>query len=184
MALKPSAKKKLGLLGIALAALAIDRGLLFSGGSDANAQSATGPASGQTQTAPQQKNPSTAPAIEVASVMETLREVIAQESPDRDAFRLPEILAAQQETETDLIPVPQGDAQDTQRSEPAPRNLPSFEVTSIIASSMGEPMAVINGTPIRVGQTRNGITLVSVSTRTATIRYADREVEVRLSTPR
>lgn len=181
MAMTPSAKKKLGALGIALVALAIDRGLIFSGGSNANAQAALGPTSATTPNATQQKNSDAAPAVEVASVLEALRETVAKHEPQRDAFRLPEILVPQQESAPEPIPSDDNDPAPQPHPEPSAPDLPSFEVTSIIAASTNDPMAVINGTPIRVGQTRNGITLISVSSRSATIRYADRVIRVDLN---
>lgn len=180
MALTPSAKKKLGVLGLALAALAIDRGLIFSGGSDASAQAA--PNANPQQSTPdvnKQSGPS-AQAIEVAEALDSLRDIIEFRDIERDAFRLPESL--QPQVEEPPIPSQAGlNNQPIEVASDAPRpDLPSFEVTSIIASSTSNPMAVINGTPIRVGQTRDGMTLISVSARAATIVYMDQTIELRL----
>ena len=179
MELNPSAKKKLAVLGLALAGLAIDRGLVFSGGSDASADEST---------AQQAANPTTpganpapaAPKVEVASMLESLRTAITDNEVDRNAFRLPDALTPEPETEASPVQIAQT-PQNPPEAQPKAVDLPNFEVTSIIASSTGSPVAVINGVPIRVGQTRDGITLVSVSARVATIRYADQTVNVRLS---
>ncbi|MFG0291607.1 MAG: hypothetical protein ACIAQF_12425 [Phycisphaerales bacterium JB065] len=181
MAMTPSAKKKLGLLSVALVALAIDRGLIFSGGSDANAQATQGPASATTPSSSQQANGKASPTIEIAGVLETLRQAVAQEEPPRDAFRLPDILAPQPEVDSTPIPVSAGDRGQQPQPESPPQDIPAFDLTSIIAASTNDPIAVINGTPIRVGQTRNEITLVSVTTRSATIRYADRLFQIKLN---
>ena len=101
---------------------------------------------------------------------------------DRDAFRLPELLMPA--PEADPLPTPiagAGPVSGPGEIAPAAAEMPTFEVTSIIASSTGSPMAVINGVAIRVGETRDGVTLVSVSARVATIRYADQTVNVPLS---
>ena len=178
MELNPSAKKKLAVLGLALGALAIDRGLIFSGGSEASA----GDTPGQTaaaESAPSAKSNASAPKVEVASVLESLRGEVADSEIDRDASRLPELLEPVTEAEAPATLIPDEDPVQAER--PTSVDLPDFEVTSIIASSTGSPMAVINGVPVRVGETRQGITLVSVSSRVATIRYADQTVHVRLS---
>src|SRR5690606_32015606 len=119
MAMTPSAKKKLGALGIALVALAIDRGLIFSGGSNANAQAALGPTSATTPNATQQKNSDAAPAVEVASVLEALRETVAKHEPQRDAFRLPELLVPQQESAPEPIPSDDNDPAPQPHPEPS-----------------------------------------------------------------
>lgn len=179
MELNPSAKKKLAVLGVALAALAIDRGLIFSGGSDASASETPG-ATTASPTTPNAKAAQAAPRVDVAPTLERVREEVVTPELERDAFRLPELLRSPDEPEQDLTPEVT-EQPDTPASEPTRVDVPEFEVTSIIASSTGSPMAVINGVPIRVGQTRDGITLVSVSSRIATIRYADQTINVRLS---
>lgn len=182
MALTPSAKKKLGVLGLALGALAIDRGLIFAGGSDVNAQVAaeTTPVPGATSQPTQARS---APETQIASVLETLREQVERRAPERNAFRLPEELRVPGEEPTPIAGPVTGEIAPLPAATPrAP--LPDFEVTSIIAASTGSPMAVVNGTPIRLGQTRNGITLVSVSTRSVMVRFADQIVEISLSNPR
>ena len=181
MELNPSAKKKLAVLGIALAGLAIDRGLVFSGGSDAAASDTPGQTPAAQATPDAQPAPA-APVIEVASTLESLRNAIAGMDIDRDAFRLPELLMPA--PEADPIPTAiagAGPVSGPGEVAPAAVEMPTFEVTSIIASSTGSPMAVINGVAIRVGETRDGVTLVSVSARVATIRYADQTVNVPLS---
>jgi hypothetical protein len=182
MALTPSAKKKLGLLGLALGALAIDRGLIFAGGSDANAEVAA-----ETTSVPGATSPATqsaaVPEIQIAGVLETLREQVERRAPERNAFRLPEELRVPGEQPAPIADLVTGEVAPIPAATPkAP--LPDFEVTSIIAASTGNPMAVVNGTPIRVGQTRNGITLVSVSTRSVTVRFSGQLVEVSLSAAR
>lgn len=178
MAMSSSAKKKLGVLGIALIGLAIDRGLVFSGGSDASAQAGVADAATPQSTAPKAGS-STDRSVPIAEKLDELRDAIAVVTPDdRDAFRLPEALAPKSAEPQELAlpdtvqPVP---------TQPEPSPLPSFEVSSIIANSTGTKMAVINGLPIRLGETKQGITLIDVSARTATIGYDGRTVDLRLS---
>lgn len=175
-----SAKKKLVALGIALGALAIDRGLVFSGGSDASADAGLTPDAVAAGGSPESAGPQERPGA-VAEKLDELREAVAAQEPDRDAFRLPEALA--RETEGSPMDAMMAMAEEPEIAAPEPQRpaLPSFEVSSIITNSAGNKMAVINGVPIRLGQTRSGITLVDISSRTATIRYADQTVEVRLS---
>ncbi|MFU8828027.1 MAG: hypothetical protein ACNA8P_01175 [Phycisphaerales bacterium] len=179
MAMSPSRKKKFVLLGLALGALAIDRGLVFSGGSAAQADAGT-----EAATAGLPGTPSTSGAapktVPVAVQLETLREHIEAEAEivDRNAFRLPDLLMPQ----VDEAPVLAMFDEPTPAAAPQQiPDLPRFEVSSVISNSNGRAMAVINGTPIRLGETRNGITLIEVSSRTATIRYAERTVQLRLS---
>jgi len=177
MAMTPSAKKKLAFLGIALGALAIDRGLVFSGGSDANAEALL---SGENaaQSSNQPKKSSAERSTPIADQLEEYRDMVSSDDAERDAFRLPEALSPEVEVPLELTDL---DAQQDAQTEPQPEPLPSFEVSAIIANSSGTKMAVINGTPIRIGETKQGITLLSVSSRTATIRYDGRTVDVVLN---
>lgn len=178
MAMSSSAKKKIGFLGLALAALAIDRGLIFSGGSDASAQASVADTVAN-QTGATGNSNKAEPAVPIAQTLNELRDSVASVPPDdRDAFRLPEVLAPKAEEPFEQI-LPSETTQEP--TAPQPRPLPNFEVSSIIANSTGTKMAVINGTPIRLGETKQGITLISVSARTATIGYDGRTVELRLS---
>jgi len=178
MAMSSSAKKKLGILGIALIGLAIDRGLVFSGGSDANAQSGGADAAAVQNTTPKAGS-ATDLSVPIAEKLDELREAIAVVPPDdRDAFRLPDALLPPSEDPVELaLPEPEQPVP----AQPQPSPLPSFEVSSIIANSTGSKMAVINGLPIRLGETKQGITLIDVSSRTATIGFDGRTVELRLS---
>ncbi len=178
MAMSSSAKKKLGFLGLALVALAIDRGLVFSGGSEASAQAgvATTP---QAQSASPVKQKTTAEAAAIADKLDEIRKTVNLSETDRNAFRLPEVLAPRQPEAIESLDLPGSEPQPIAAPQPDP--LPNFEVSSIIANSTGTKMAVINGTPIRLGETKQGITLIEVSARTATIGYDGRTVELRLN---
>lgn len=177
MALTPSAKKKLAFLGIALGALAIDRGLVFSGGSDASAEALLN-SENAAQSGTQPKTAGTEQSAPIANQLEEYRELVSSEEADRDAFRLPDLLSPQAEVPLELTDFA---GEPVVETEPEPTPLPSFEVSAIIANSSGAKMAVINGSPIRVGETKQGITLVRVSSRTATIRYDGHTVDVRLN---
>lgn len=168
------------MLGIAVVGLAVDRGLIFSGGSEAQADLGA-PGAAINQAGPATQARPAGNAIPIATQLEAIRETFAVSFDEdrRDAFRMPEVLIRQ--PVSTVIPEVNVEPPSSPQPVPATTPIPRFELSSVISNSQGRALAVINGMPIRVGETRGGIELLEVSARSATVRYTDQTIVLRLS---
>ncbi len=147
------------IMGLGLAAVAVDRLWLSAGPSHASAAATPQELASAT---PPAKPVSDAAVVSISKRLET-----AQASLGTDAFVIP---ASWQPP----APPPEAEAAES-HSEPSAQK---HQVTSVVGGGAAIA-AVIDGEVIRLGETgKNGITLVSVDGRRVTIQIADKQMQL------
>lgn len=159
-------KVSAGLVGAAVIWLAIDQGLVFSGGSDAAAA-----VEGQAPSAEQLI--ARAPEAPTGATLASTLERVAGELPVDNERDLDGPMAAPSGWPSEKAPAPVEIA--------APKVKPgTYRLSSVMAGGNGQGYAVINGTLVQVGAEINGATLQSVGAEHAVLRVDGGEIRLEI----
>lgn len=163
-------KVSVGLVGAAVAALAIDSGLVFSGGSDAAAAVETVAPDAEELIA-------AAPAAPTGPTLASKLEAISGEMERRAG--LPDNAPGGAGDLDGPLATPESwPVVEADKPTHAPAPLGTFRLSSVMAGGAGRGYAVINGTLVQVGAEIDGATLVSVSTEHAVLQTENGELRL------